>query len=198
MKKKLGILLSVLALSITLTGCKAYDKPEVILISPSETAFLIPLVGDTSKQGAFNSEALLAKTKISTKEIEIPHRWLKTGRMNSNGEWRATATLIKVERKPVTREWTESSAGTSVKNEGIVAESKESIGFMSRMNCSAQIDEADAVKFLYRYAIFILLIFIYSNTQSLFSIVQKYIYHQQQILLVLIVSCLIYPLLFSS
>lgn len=151
MKKKLCILLSVLALSITLTGCKAYDKPEVILISPSETAFLIPLVGDTSKQGAFNSEALLAKTKISTKEIEIPHRWLKTGRMSSNGEWRATATLIKVERKPVTREWTESSSGTSIKNEGIVAESKESIGFMSRMNCSAQIDEADAVKFLYRY-----------------------------------------------
>lgn len=151
MKKKLSILLSVLALSITLTGCKAYDKPQVILISPSETAFLIPLIGDTSKQGSFNSEALLAKTKVSTKEIEIPHRWLKTGRMSSNGEWRATATLIKVERKPVTREWTESSSGTSIKNEGIVAESKESIGFMSRMNCSAQIDEADAVKFLYRY-----------------------------------------------
>jgi hypothetical protein len=63
-----------------------------------------------------------------------------------------TQNLIIVERKPETREWTEKEGtGTTNKNEGISAESKESIGFMARMNCSAQIDEPDAAKFLYRY-----------------------------------------------
>jgi hypothetical protein len=61
-------------------------------------------------------------------------------------------SLIIVERKPETREWTEvAKTGTTSKNEGIAAESKESIGFMARMNCSAQIDESDAARFLYRY-----------------------------------------------
>jgi hypothetical protein len=61
-------------------------------------------------------------------------------------------SLIIVERKPETREWTEvAKTGTTSKNEGIAAESKESIGFMARMNCSAQIDEGNAAKFLYRY-----------------------------------------------
>ena len=155
MKKKLGILLTMMVLAIGLTGCRAFDKPQFETISASETAFLIPLTGDTTKQKAFESEASLALAKVPTKEVQIPHRWVKTGKtimfFLEHGEYRKSANLIRVERKPVTREWTESTAGTSIKNEGIVAESRESIGFMSRMNCSAQIDEANAVKFLYRY-----------------------------------------------
>lgn len=158
MKIKKIIVLGVLVGTITLgsTGCgmiKPYDKPELVTIEASQTAFLIPLVGDTEDQASFQSEELLAQAKVATKEVQIPHRWVKTGRMPGSGEWRPSAKLIVVERTPETREWNSTKdSGTSAKNQAIYAESKESIGFSVGMNCSAQIyTEDDAVKFLYSY-----------------------------------------------
>jgi len=153
-KKKLGLVIGSVVLSLSLMACKPFDKPEIVTIEPSQTAFVIPLDGKTSDQGSFMSEEFLKNAKVATKQVQIPHRWLKEGRgaIFEKGRWIPSAKLIVVERKPVTREWTEDNkTGTSAKNQGVIAESKESIGFMSRVNCSAQIDEADAVKFLYRY-----------------------------------------------
>ena len=82
---------------------KPYDTPEFITIEPSQTAFLVPLVGDSSNQASFESEEMLAQAKVATKEIQIPHRWVQTGRRGYQGEYRASATLIIVERKPVSR-----------------------------------------------------------------------------------------------
>lgn len=147
------VIIGVVILAVVLLSLKRpYDVPEVITIEPSQTAFLIPLTGQISNQKEFMSEQFLQDSKIATKQIEIPHRWLQQGGWPSNGRYIPSMKLILVERKPETREWTESqNTGTSVKNEGITAESKESIGFMARMNCSAQIDEGNAVRFLYRY-----------------------------------------------
>lgn len=155
--KKIIVLASLMAMMVvSTTGCgliKPFDKPELVTIEASQTAFLIPLVGDTTDQASFQSEELLSQAMVATKEIQIPHRWVKTGRLNGSGEWRPSAKLIIVERTPVTREWNESkNDGTSAKNQAIYAESKESIGFSVGMNCSAQIyTEDDAVKFLYSY-----------------------------------------------
>lgn len=147
---------TIVCLSGGVTGCgfiKPYDKPEFVTIEASQTAFLIPLVGDTTDQASFQSEALLAQAKVATKEIQIPHRWVQTGRLRGVGEWRQAAKLIIVDRTPVTREWNSAKDnGTSAKNQAIYAESKESIGFSVGMNISAQIyTEDDAVKFLYSY-----------------------------------------------
>lgn len=60
--------------------------------------------------------------------------------------------LIKVDRTAVSREWTEAKGdGTSSQNQGIIAESKSSIGFMARISCIANIQESDVAKFLYNY-----------------------------------------------
>jgi hypothetical protein len=153
--KKIITLALVLIMTCTLfTGCvKPYNTPEFVTIEPHQTAFLIPLIGDTTSQASFESEEMLMQAKVSTKEIEIPHRWVQTGRWSWTGEWRDTMTLIVVDRSPVTREWSSTeSVGTSVANQAIYAESAESIGFSAGMNCSAQIySEEDAVKFLYCY-----------------------------------------------
>lgn len=151
--KRIFMILTMLLLVFAFTGCvKPYDEPEFVTIEASQTAFLIPLVGDTTNQGAFESEEMLAQAKVATKEVQIPHRWVQLGRMNWDGEWRDSARLIIVERKPETREWTQmTDTGTSNRNQGIVAESKESISFTAQMNCSAQIDEGSATRFLYRY-----------------------------------------------
>lgn len=150
MKKRFILILVGMLLLSTLVGCTT-SKKDYITIEPSQTAFLVPLVGDTSEQGVFQSQELLQDAKVATKRVVITYTKEKVGFLS----WKKypTATLIIVERKPETREWTESSdTGTSAVNQGIMAESMESISFMARMNISAQIQEEDATQFLYLYS----------------------------------------------
>lgn len=153
MKKRIIALLVMVAMACCIfTGCrKPYDKPEFVTIEASQTAFLIPLVGDTGDQAAFESEELLLQTKVATKEIQIPHRWVQTGRKHWQGEYRASATLIVVERRPVSRSWESGDSAATSSNKAIFAETSDGIGIYVGMNCSAQIEEVDAAKFLYRY-----------------------------------------------
>lgn len=150
--KKLIVLLLVIVMSCTLfTGCrKPYDKPEFVTIEASQTAFLISLVGDTTTQSAFESEDLLNEAKVATKEIQIPHRWVQTGRKHWMGDWKPAATLIVVERKPVSRSW-ESGSSADASTKAIFGETSDQIGIYVGMNCTAMIEEKNAAKFLYRY-----------------------------------------------
>lgn len=152
MKKRIIVFITLLVVMCGLTGCiKPYDRPEFVTIEASQTAFLVPLTGDTTNQASFASEEMLEQAKVATKEIQIPHRWVQTGRKNWKGEWRASAKLIIVERKPVTREWISTTSANESNNKAIFGESLDGIGVYVGMNCSAQIDEANATKFLYRY-----------------------------------------------
>lgn len=151
-KKVVALLLVIIMTSILLTGCrKPYDKPEFVTIEASQTAFLIPLVGDSTTQSAFESEELLAEAKVATKEIQIPHRWVQTGRKHWIGEWKPSATLIVVERKPVSRSWESGDSTSTSANKAIFGETSDQIGIYVGMNCTAMIEEKDAAKFLYRY-----------------------------------------------
>lgn len=150
--KRIFAVALILVMMFSLTGCvKPYDKPEFVTIQASQTAFLIPLIGDTSDQAVFESEELLSETKIATKEIQIPHRWVQMGRRHWNGEWRPSATLIIVERKPVSRSWESGESAATSFNKAIFGETSDGIGIYVGMNCTAMIEEADAAKFLYRY-----------------------------------------------
>lgn len=153
MKKRLFLALFMLTVCcLCFTSCrKPYDKPEFVTIEASQTAFLIPLVGDTGAQGAFDSEELLLEAKVATKEIQIPHRWVQTGRKSYTGEWRPSSTLIVVERKPVSRSWESGDTTADSSNRAIFGETSDNIGIYVGMNCTAMIEEKDAAKFLYRY-----------------------------------------------
>ena len=51
MKKIIIVILAVMMFCLCFTGCiKPYDKPEFVTIEASQTAFLVPLVGDSSNQ----------------------------------------------------------------------------------------------------------------------------------------------------
>ena len=141
--KKFFYLIPLLAL-FSVVGCNP-NIPPIETIEPSQTAFLVPLEGQTSNQGTFNSEAFLEQSKVASKRVTIPQRSRSTGVMPWDYQWIPTMRLIVVERKPESRHWNAENKNP------IIAESKESIGFQSGMTCTAQIDEADAAKFLYRY-----------------------------------------------
>lgn len=129
----------------------ACSRREVHTIEANQTAFLIPLKGNTANQASFESEELLNEAKVAAKQVSITYTREKVGPMEH--QWIADNMLIIVDRTPVTREWADTAnIGTSTSNQAIYAESKESIGFSVGMNCSAQIyTEQDAVKFLYSY-----------------------------------------------
>ena len=155
MKRTIKIFVSMVLISIvclTFASCrKPYDKPEFKTIEASQSAFLVPLVGDTTAQSSFDSEELLLETKVATKEIQIPHRWVQTGRKSWQGEWRPSATLIVVERKPVSRSWESGDSAAASSNKAIFGETSDNIGIYVGMNCTAMIEEKDVAKFLYRY-----------------------------------------------
>ncbi len=149
---KVGLLLLV-AVGGSLGGCvRPYDKPEYAEIDTSETGFLIPLEGDSGSQAKFQSEQYLRDLKVAAKRIQITHRWSQEGRVTWSGRWIPMVRLIKVNRSPVTREWTaENNSGTANKNEAIWIESADSVGFSMGFTCTAFIAEEDAAKFLYWY-----------------------------------------------
>jgi len=140
--KKITLLIAAIAVSLIVTGCNP-NIPELKVVEPSQTAYLMPLDGQTSNQTKFNSEAFLEQAKVASKRVTITQTWRSTGVFSWSGEWIPAVRLIVVERKPVARHW--------VDKNGITAESKESIGFVTGIACTAQIDESEATRFLYRY-----------------------------------------------
>lgn len=131
---------------------RPYDVPEFVEVDSSESAFLIPLEGDTGNQAAFHSVKFLEEKKIATKRVQITHRWQQMGYLPRNGKHVGTVRLVKVDRRPITREWTKShKTGTSAKDEAVSAESKDSVNFSMGISCTANIPEESAAVFLYSY-----------------------------------------------
>ncbi|MEB5480755.1 SPFH domain-containing protein [Shouchella clausii] len=149
MKKAKKVILTGMFLSaFTLTGCvKPYNKPVFVEIEPNQTAFVIPLEGNTGDQGKFESEALLKESQVATKRVQVERKWVQTGawwKLWWSGEYKDTVKVIVVDRYPETREWKDENA--------FIGESKDSIKFEQGMSATAQILEEDTATFLYQYS----------------------------------------------
>ncbi len=131
---------------------RPYDVPEHCEVDSSESAFLIPLEGDSANQAALNSVKFLEEKKVAAKRVQVIHRWNQTGFLPSSGKWIPTVRVIKVDRRPITREWTRSTkSGTSARDEAVAAESMDSVNFSMGISCTAYIPEEEAAVFLYSY-----------------------------------------------
>lgn len=96
------------------------------MIEPNETGFVVPLEGDAAKQGKFQSEAFLRNAQVAALRVTIPTRQRKLGRTIGNREWVRTAAVVKVDRTPITREWTKDlETGTSSKDDALKVQSSE-------------------------------------------------------------------------
>ena len=136
------------------TGCgfiRPYDIPEFAEIQHHETGYVIPLEGaNKDTQVKFDSQEALDVNRVAMKRIQIPHRWVRTGRfLPALGHYIDTVRLVVVNRSPETREWTaDKTSGTDGKDQAIWLESRDSISFSLGFNCTALIDEPDTTKFL--------------------------------------------------
>lgn len=148
------VTVSVFAL-VLFSGCAGPYKVEQFEdIGPNETAFVIPLEGETqSGQEQLQSIEYLQKNKVVAKRISIPQRQKNIGRTPGAFEWIPTVRVIKVDRTPVTREWTQkSTTGTSTTDDSIGVESLDSINFSAGVNITCSVEEDDTAKFLYNFA----------------------------------------------
>ncbi len=151
----LMLLVFILMGSFT-TGCAPVRIDPLEEIDTNETAFVVPLEGSSLDQRKFMSMDYLEKAKVATKRVTIPLRYRQTGRFYWQAEWIPTMRVIKVNRAPITREWTDEEAqGTRVDrdaDDSISVQSKDSIGFKVGINITVFVAEEDAAKFLYYYA----------------------------------------------
>ncbi len=150
--RKLGILLFAIFAALMTSCIGPYKKEMSVEIAPNETAFVIPLEQGNENQGKFGSEKYLSEKKVAAKRIILPQRKRSTGRMWWSYEYIPTVRVIRVDRSPVTREWTDASnTGTNSKKQDVEVESSESIGFGIGVTVTASIPEEWAAKFLYNY-----------------------------------------------
>jgi hypothetical protein len=141
--KRFTLLFALLFSMSALSACGPARVDVYVEVNPSETAFVIPLEGDTAAQGKFNSEKYLSNKKVAAKRIYLPMKEIDTGRFWWNYKWAPTVKVITVDRKPVVFEWEG--------KKGIDVESKDSIGFTVGINIAAHVEESDTAKFLYNY-----------------------------------------------
>lgn len=143
-------------LCLFITGCYRPFEPVMLEeIGTNEEAFLIPYTGDTTKQVSTNNEEFLRKNMLSSKQVRIPQQWVQKGYewIGANGEWKAGAKLIRVDKSPITRNWTADTAtGTGTANEAIWVMTSDQVEFSTGWTCTARIaSQSDAVKFLHNY-----------------------------------------------
>lgn len=136
-------------------GCKPYEPQKLEIIQTQEEAFLLPFTETMKTQSSTNSEEYLKANLVQVKQVRIPQMWLKTRWMPgwAGGKWIDAAMLVKVDKAPVTREWTaDPNSGTSNKNEAIWVMTADQVEFSTGWTCTARINGRDnAVKFLHNY-----------------------------------------------
>jgi hypothetical protein len=147
---------ALLLIIVTMTGCwRPFEPIQLETINPNEEAFLLPLTGDVTSQTSTNNEEYLRSNLVYTKQVKIPQQWVQKGyeTLGPNGDWKPAAILVKVDKSPVTREWTaDPNSGTSNKNEAIWVMTSDQVEFSTGWTCTARIaSRDDAVKFLHNY-----------------------------------------------
>ncbi len=144
-------------LVLTMSGCvyKPFQPVQLESIGTNEEGFLIPYTADGKEQVSTATEEYLKQNMVSVKQVRIPQQWIPNDYewIFYHGEWKPAAVLIKVDKSPVTREWTvDKDSGTSNRDEAIWVMTTDGVEFSTGWTCTAVINSKDdAVKFLHSY-----------------------------------------------
>jgi hypothetical protein len=135
---------------VMFTGCvRPYDKPEYVEIGPNETAFVIPMFTDenvkTEDQVHLNDVEFYQKNMVSSKLIQIPHKWIKTGRFARSGYYKGTVRVITVDLTPHSGNWLQTDSNA------IKVETAASQGITIPMSYTIRIKPEDAALYLSFY-----------------------------------------------
>lgn len=151
MRKSLFAVFGLLFMVMSLTSCiRPYDKPEYVEVDPNETAFVIPLFTDnktkTEDQVQLNADkAFYEQCMVSSKLIQVPHKWIQTGRLANTGYYTGTVKVITVDLTPHAGRWLPGE------KEAIKVETAASQGITIPMSYTMHIESSDAALYLSNY-----------------------------------------------
>ncbi len=142
--------------SLSMTGCwRPFEPVKLETIQPNEEAFLLPFTDSIENQSSSRTEDYLRRNLVYTQQVKIPQQWVPKGYeiLFPNGVWQDAAILVRVNKSPVTREWTaDANSGTSTRNEAIWVMTSDQVEFSTGWTCTARISSRDdAVRFLHNY-----------------------------------------------
>lgn len=148
----LAVVFVVLMIFIWVFFIPPYNVPKFENIENNQTGFLVPMDGKTTDQAHFDSVDYLKERKVATKRVQVTRRWIQKWWLPANGEYIDEVRLIKVDRSPVIKEWTdELSTGSNQKDDSLRAQSKDGTGLKLNFTCTALIPEEHCADFLYWY-----------------------------------------------
>ena len=146
MKKIFGLFAMLAVMSVMCTSCmfiRPYDKPEYVQIDTNETAFVIDLFAESedNAQATLTSEDYYEKHLLNEKLVQIPHKWVKTGRMRGTGKYIPKLKVVAVSNSPITGTW----------DDEIKVETKGSQGFTVPMKYAIRVTPQDSGRFLSKF-----------------------------------------------
>lgn len=146
MKKIFGLFAMLAVMSVMCTSCmfvRPYDKPEYVQIDTNETAFVIDLFAESEEnaQATLTSEDYYEKHLLNEKLVQIPHKWVKTGRMRGTGKYIPKLKVVAVSNSPITGTW----------DDEIKVETKGSQGFTVPMKYAIRVTPQDSGRFLSKF-----------------------------------------------
>lgn len=146
MKKIFGLFAMLAVMSVMCTSCmfiRPYDKPEYVQIDTNETAFVIDLFAESedNAQATLTSEDYYEKHLLNEKLVQIPHKWVKTGRMRGTGKYIPKLKVVAVSNSPITGTW----------DDEIKVETKGSQGFTVPMKYAIRVTPHDSGRFLSKF-----------------------------------------------
>lgn len=147
--KNVIVVMCAIVAAFFVAGCGPAKVPDIKEIGPNETAWVVPLVGDTQgDQTKFNSVDYLNNQKVARKRIVIDKVSRTTGRMWYDYEWIPAVRVVTVDRSLVSREWVDNLA-TPDQNEGISVNTRDNISLTVGLTVTATIEEKGASTYLY-------------------------------------------------
>lgn len=146
MKKIFGLFVMLAVMSVMCTSCmfiRPYDKPEYVQIDTNETAFIINLFAENEEnaQATLTSEDYYKKHLLNERLVQIPHKWVKTGRMRGTGKYIPKLKVVAVSNSPITGTW----------DDEIKVETKGSQGFTVPMKYAIRVTPQDSGRFLSKF-----------------------------------------------
>lgn len=147
MKKIFAVLCSAIIAVLCMSCVRPYDKPTYEEVDTFETAFVIPLFEDSgvsmSDQVQLNgSEDYYKSREVNTKLIQIPHKWVKTGRFANSGYYKDAVKVVKVSLSPISGKWLPKM------EDAVKVETSSSQGMQFPITYSFQIEAQNAAKYL--------------------------------------------------
>lgn len=141
--KKIIFGLMVLLMAGMFTSCiRPYDKPEYVNVGTNETAFVVDLFAtDASANSQAKVTADTNYKKVNEKLVQIPHKWVKTGRFARSGYYTPTLMVVAVSNSPVTGTW----------DNDIKVETKGSQGFTVPMKYGIRVKPEQTELFLSKF-----------------------------------------------